>query len=71
MSRVEELADREEKLSLHTARRQEAEQKHIAQQARYDSLPALTDAIRQDVADARAYLAAHAAQRRQTTRDRI
>ena len=40
-------------------------------EARYDGLPALTAAIRQDVADARAFLAAHAAQRRQTTRDRI
>ncbi len=43
----------------------------LRDEARYDGLPALTAAIRQDVADARAFLAAHAAQRRQTTRDRI
>ena len=43
----------------------------IRDEARYDGLPALTAAIRRDVADARAFLAAHAAQRRQTTRDRI
>jgi riboflavin kinase/FMN adenylyltransferase len=43
----------------------------LREEARYDGLPALTAAIRQDVADARAFLAAHAAQRRQTTRDRI
>jgi riboflavin kinase/FMN adenylyltransferase len=43
----------------------------LRDEARYDGLPALTAAIRQDIADARAYLAAHAAQRRQTTRDRI
>jgi len=43
----------------------------IRDEVRYDGLPALTAAIRQDVADARAFLAAHAAQRRQTTRDRI
>ncbi len=40
-------------------------------EARYDGLAALTAAIRKDVADARAFLAGHAAQRRQTTRDRI
>lgn len=43
---------------------------------KYDSLDALTDGIAQDVRDARAYFAkhdpaAHAAVRRQTTRDRI
>ncbi len=43
----------------------------LRDEVRYDGLPALTAAIRQDVADARAFLAAHAAQRRQTTRDRI
>jgi riboflavin kinase / FMN adenylyltransferase len=44
----------------------------LRDEARYDGLPALTAAIRQDVADARAFLlAAHAAQRRKTTRDRI
>ena len=43
----------------------------LRDEARYDGLPALTAAIRQDVADARGFLAAHAAQRRQTTRDRI
>ncbi|WP_119153090.1 bifunctional riboflavin kinase/FAD synthetase [Caldimonas tepidiphila] len=43
----------------------------LRDEARYDGLEALTAAIRQDVADARAWLAAHAAERRQTTRDRI
>ena len=43
----------------------------LRDEARYDGLDALTAAIRQDAADARAFLAAHAAQRRQTTRDRI
>jgi riboflavin kinase/FMN adenylyltransferase len=43
----------------------------LRDEARYDGLDALTAAIRQDVEDARAFLAAHAAQRRQTTRDRI
>ena len=43
----------------------------LRDEVRYDGLPALTAAIRQDVVDSRAYLAAHAAQRRQTTRDRI
>ena len=41
----------------------------LRDEARYDGLDALTAAIRQDAADARAFLAA--AQRRQTTRDRI
>ena len=43
----------------------------LRDEARYDGLAALTAAIRKDVADARAFLAGHAAQRRQTTRDRI
>lgn len=43
----------------------------LRDEARYDGLDALTAAIRQDVEDARAWLAAHAAERRQTTRDRI
>ncbi len=43
----------------------------LRDEARYDGLPALTAAIRQDVADARAFLATHAAMLRQTTRDRI
>lgn len=43
----------------------------LRDEARYDGLDALTAAIRKDVDDARAFLAAHAAQRRQTTRDRI
>jgi len=43
----------------------------LRDEARYDGLEALTAAIRQDVTDARAFLAGHAAQRRQTTRDRI
>ena len=43
----------------------------LRDEARYDGLPALTSAIRKDVTDARAFLAEHAAQRRQTTRDRI
>lgn len=43
----------------------------LRDEARYDGLPALTAAIRQDVTDARAFLATHAAMRRQTTRDRI
>ncbi len=41
----------------------------LRDEARYDGLDALTAAIRKDVEDARAFLAA--AQRRQTTRDRI
>ncbi|MDQ6639653.1 MAG: bifunctional riboflavin kinase/FAD synthetase [Pseudomonadota bacterium] len=47
----------------------------LRDEARYDSLAALTVAIAQDAADARAFLAAeaapHAATGRQTTRDRI
>jgi len=43
----------------------------IRDEVRYDGLPELTAAIRQDIADTRAFLAAHAAERRQTTRDRI
>jgi riboflavin kinase / FMN adenylyltransferase len=51
----------------------------LRDEARYDGLPALTDAIRKDADDARAFLgkhvAAHAATHartgRQTTRDRI
>jgi riboflavin kinase / FMN adenylyltransferase len=47
----------------------------LRDEARYDGLPALTAAITQDVADARSFLAAHAASHaktgRQTTRDRI
>jgi riboflavin kinase / FMN adenylyltransferase len=47
----------------------------LRDEARYDSLAALTAAITQDAADARAFLAAeaapHAATGRQTTRDRI
>ena len=43
----------------------------LRDEARYDGLAALTAAIRRTSTDARAFLAAHAAQRRQTTRDRI
>jgi riboflavin kinase / FMN adenylyltransferase len=43
----------------------------LRDEARYDGLPALTAAIRQDTDNARAFLAAHAAQHRQTSRDRI
>lgn len=43
----------------------------LRDEARYDSLTALTAAIADDVTQARAYFAAHAAVRRQTTRDRI
>ena len=43
----------------------------LRDEARYDGLEALTAAIRQDAAQARAFLAAHAAQQRQTSRDRI
>jgi riboflavin kinase/FMN adenylyltransferase len=43
----------------------------LRDEARYAGLDALTAAIRQDVVDAQDFLAAHAAQRRQTTRDRI
>jgi riboflavin kinase/FMN adenylyltransferase len=49
--------------------------KKLRDEARYDSLAELADAIRRDAVDARAYLAAelaeHAATGRQTTRDRI
>ena len=44
---------------------------NLRDEARYDGLEALAAAIGKDVADARAFLAGHAAQRRQTTRDRI
>ncbi len=43
----------------------------LRDEARYDGLEALTAAIRQDTANARAFLASHAAQHRQTSRDRI
>jgi riboflavin kinase / FMN adenylyltransferase len=43
----------------------------LRDEARYDGLDALTAAIRQDAAQARAWFATHAAERRQTTRDRI
>jgi len=44
----------------------------LRDEAKYDGLPALVSAIRQDVADACAWLAAHPGQTtRQTTRDRI
>lgn len=43
----------------------------LRDEARYEGLDALTAAIRQDARDAQEFLAAHAAQRRQTTRDRI
>ncbi|MBX3618737.1 MAG: bifunctional riboflavin kinase/FAD synthetase [Rhizobacter sp.] len=43
----------------------------LRDEARYDGLDALTAAIRKDARDAQDFLAAHAAQRRQTTRDRI
>jgi riboflavin kinase/FMN adenylyltransferase len=47
----------------------------LRDEARYDGLAALTEAIRKDADDARAFLAAHAATHartgRQTTRDRI
>ena len=43
----------------------------LRDEARYDGLPALTKAIRKDTDNARAFLAAHAAQHRQTSRDRI
>ena len=47
----------------------------LRNEAHFDGLPALTAAIARDVAEARAYLAAHAASyvkvSRQTTRDRI
>ena len=43
----------------------------LRDEARYDGLDALTAAIAADTEAARAFLATHAAQRRQTTRDRI
>lgn len=43
----------------------------LRDEARYDGLDALTAAIRQDVVNARAWFDTHAADRRQTTRDRI
>lgn len=43
----------------------------LRDEARFDGLDALTAAIRKDIDDARAWLAGYAAQRRQTTRDRI
>jgi riboflavin kinase/FMN adenylyltransferase len=43
----------------------------LRDEARYDGLEALTAAIRKYADDARAFLAAHAAQHRQTSRDRI
>jgi riboflavin kinase / FMN adenylyltransferase len=43
----------------------------LRDEARYDGLEALTAAIRKDAVDARAFLASHAAQHRQTSRDRI
>ncbi len=43
----------------------------LRDEAKYDGLDALTAAIRADTESARAFLATHAAQRRQTTRDRI
>lgn len=49
--------------------------KKLRDEARYDSLAALAEAIRDDAVAARAFLAAdlaeHAATGRQTTRDRI
>ena len=43
----------------------------LRDEARFDGLAALTAAMRRDAEDARAFLAAHAAQHRQTSRDRI
>lgn len=43
----------------------------LRDEARFDGLDALTQAIAKDVDDARAWFAAHASERRQTTRDRI
>ena len=43
----------------------------LRDEARYDGLDALTAAIAQDTADARAFLAVHASLQRQTSRDRI
>jgi len=43
----------------------------LRDEARFDGLGALTAAIEKDAVDARAFLAAHAAEQRQTSRDRI
>jgi len=43
----------------------------LRDEARYDGLEALTAAIHTDTVNAKAFLAAHAAQHRQTSRDRI
>ena len=43
----------------------------LRDEARYDGLEALTEAIRLDARNAQDFLAEHASQRRQTTRDRI
>ena len=43
----------------------------LRDEARYDGLEALTAAFREDTDDARAFLASHAEQHRQTSRDRI
>ena len=43
----------------------------LRDEARYDGLDALTAAIRQDAEQARAWFASHAAEHRQTSRDRI
>jgi riboflavin kinase/FMN adenylyltransferase len=43
----------------------------LRDEARYDGLDALTAAIRQDAVQARAWFASHAAEHRQTSRDRI
>ena len=43
----------------------------IRDEARFDGLDALIAAIGRDVDAARSWFAAHAAERRQTTRDRI
>jgi hypothetical protein len=52
------LADREEKLSLHTARRHESEQKLAASAARHDALQADFHATRDELETARLELAA-------------
>lgn len=52
------LADREEKLSLHAARRDESEQKLVLQQARHDALQAGFHATRDELETARLELAA-------------
>jgi hypothetical protein len=53
-----QLADREDKLSLHTARRHESEQKLAAQQARYEALQADFHATRDALETARLELGA-------------